>query len=91
MKKLITASLFVLAIAGTSTPADAFSFTGFLKSAKETVTKVAQKAGPVLDKVAKHVSDPKTQAMIGSKLAGGLQMLSSMSGKIGGMGAMEVE
>lgn len=64
MKKFLTSSLVALAIAGTAVPADAFSFSGFLNTAKNAVSTVVKKVGPAVNQVQKALKDPKNQAIL---------------------------
>ncbi|MBX9697635.1 MAG: hypothetical protein K2X53_06085 [Alphaproteobacteria bacterium] len=64
MKKFLTSSLVALAIAGTSVPADAFSFSSFLSSAHKAVSTVVKKVGPAVSKVQTALKDPKNQAIL---------------------------
>lgn len=84
MKKLLTASLMVLAIAGAATSAEAFSLTKLFSSAKEHAQKFADKAGPALDAAHKFASNPENQKKMGDALSKGLSTLSSASKKVSG-------
>lgn len=84
MKKLLTASLMVLAIAGTATSAEAFSLTKMFSSAKDKAQKFAEKAAPAIDAAHKFVSNPENQKKIGDGISKGLSMLGSASKKVSG-------
>src|SRR5690554_5560887 len=74
MKKFLTSSLVALAIAGTAVPADAFSFSSFMTSAKKAVGTVAKHVGPAVSKVTTALKDPKNQAIlakVGTAVAAG--------------------